>query len=445
MNYLDIRLVGFWGISQDFGFSDLFFGIILYLVFYTIFKKYIFGNNEYVELTKRIGKLKKKILFLSNFYSLNSFLNKEFASLIKTKYVNISLYDEKNNNLEGLKKYFEKDSSYNLFINDTVFIEENKHKFDADKIAKEISEKSYLIFPLMNNTGDFLGVFEVGTKSFKDIYTSEEIDIIAEFAEFLILQLKHIEIYSQIQDMNINLDKKIDEKTIEYNNLLNKQTDFIAMISHEIKSPLGSCIFQIDSIIDDIKSGNQDKKYLLKELEILNTQLLNVGDLTKTMFSIKKFDLNKVELFKQKVDINVFLNEKVQNHKKENIEFILDITDDLHYINIDKIQFGQVIDNLIVNAIKFTNKETPKIYIKAKLEENNLIFEIEDNGEGFEGVDAENIFDKYTTGKISDVGIGMGMYLCKKIVELHGGNIKAGNGEYLPGASFKIVIPNIID
>jgi signal transduction histidine kinase len=92
----------------------------------------------------------------------------------------------------------------------------------------------------------------------------------------LILQLKHIEIYSEIQDLNINLDKKIDEKTIEYNNLLNKQTDFISMISHEIKSPLGSCIFQIDSIIDDLKSENCDKKYLLEELEILNTQLLNV-------------------------------------------------------------------------------------------------------------------------------------------------------------------------
>jgi signal transduction histidine kinase len=98
------------------------------------------------------------------------------------------------------------------------------------------------------------------------------------------------------------------------------------------------------------------------------------------MFSIKKFDLNKVELFKSKVDINVFLNEKVQNHKKENIEFILDITDDLHYITIDKIQFGQVIDNLLVNAIKFANKENPKIYLKVINHENNLIFEIEDNG-----------------------------------------------------------------
>jgi hypothetical protein len=53
--------------------------------------------------------------------------------------------------LDGIKKYFEKDKSYNLFINDTVFIEENKHKFDADKILNEISEKSYLVFPLINN------------------------------------------------------------------------------------------------------------------------------------------------------------------------------------------------------------------------------------------------------------------------------------------------------
>jgi signal transduction histidine kinase len=100
------------------------------------------------------------------------------------------------------------------------------------------------------------------------------------------------------------------------------------------------------------------------------------------MFSIKKFDLNKIELFRQKVDINIFLSEKLNNYKKTNdkLKFILDIDSDIHYITIDKIQFGQVIDNLIVNAMKFANKENPQIFIKIKLEENNLIFEIEDNG-----------------------------------------------------------------
>ena len=57
-----------------------------------------------------------------------------------------------------------------------------------------------------------------------------------------------------LRDMTENLDKKVDEKTLEYNDLINRQKDFIRMISHEIRSPIGSAIFQSDSIIDDIES-----------------------------------------------------------------------------------------------------------------------------------------------------------------------------------------------
>jgi len=57
-----------------------------------------------------------------------------------------------------------------------------------------------------------------------------------------------------LRDMTENLDKRVDEKTLEYNDLINRQKDFIRMISHEIRSPIGSAIFQSDSIIDDIEA-----------------------------------------------------------------------------------------------------------------------------------------------------------------------------------------------
>lgn len=434
----------FWKQSNIITYSDIVIYMIIWFTFFNIFYFYlaktIFLNTDKFIFIKNINKIKKKIIFSSDFNSLNNFLNTEFANRINTKYVNIKL--NKYYNLEWLEKYFIKNKSYNLFINDIVFIEENKHKFDSNKILEEISGKSYLVFPLFNNN-KFIGIFEIGTKKFKDIYSSDEIALFYDFIDAIILQLKHIDIYSKIQDLNINLDKKVDEKTMEYNSLLNKQTDFISLISHEIRSPLWSCIFQSDSIIDDIKWWNLDKDYLIKELEILNTQLLSVWDLTKTLFSIKKFDLNKIELFKSKIDIHIFLSEKLNKYKRENklIDFIIDVDSEISFIFIDKIQFWQVIDNLIVNAIKFANKENPQIYIKIYTENDNLIFEIEDNGKWFDWIYSDGIFDKYVTWNLTNVWIGMWMYLCKKIVELHGWSIKAWDGQYLNWAHFQIIMP----
>jgi signal transduction histidine kinase len=70
------------------------------------------------------------------------------------------------------------------------------------------------------------------------LYTKEEVEILQDFCEFLVSHLKYMETYKKIQDLNLNLDKKVDEKTMQYNNLINKQSDFISMASHEIKSPL---------------------------------------------------------------------------------------------------------------------------------------------------------------------------------------------------------------
>lgn len=58
--------------------------------------------------------------------------------------------------------------------------------------------------------------------------------------------------YNEIRDLSENLDQKVDEKTIEYNDLMNRQKEFISVISHEIKAPIANAIFQADSIIDDL-------------------------------------------------------------------------------------------------------------------------------------------------------------------------------------------------
>ena len=64
--------------------------------------------------------------------------------------------------------------------------------------------------------------------------------------------IQYIETYNQLEDISHNLDRKVDEKTIEYNTLISRQKEFIATLSHEIKAPLTSALLQIENLSADI-------------------------------------------------------------------------------------------------------------------------------------------------------------------------------------------------
>jgi signal transduction histidine kinase len=117
----------------------------------------------------------------------------------------------------------------------------------------------------------------LGTKIFGDFYSIDEIALLEEFSFFLENHLKYIDTYSSLQDLSLNLDKKVDDKTIEYNDLINRQKEFIALISHEIKSPLSSAIFQSDSILHDLDTIEPNADKMREELTVLNTQLVRTG------------------------------------------------------------------------------------------------------------------------------------------------------------------------
>lgn len=87
----------------------------------------------------------------------------------------------------------------------------------------------------------------------------------------------------------------------------------------------------------------------------------------------------------------------------EKVHFIRKIDPKMGFIHIDKIQFQQVLTNLLNNAIKFSQSDTPKICVEAFVRDENFHFSIEDNGCGFLGIDIVNIFDKYTIGSSGSV------------------------------------------
>lgn len=113
----------------------------------------------------------------------------------------------------------------------------------------------------------------------------------------------------------------------------------------------------------------------------------------------------------------------------DGVTFLSHIDSHIGFITIDKVQFQQVINNLLDNAVKFASKEEPTVFLSSELSENNLIFTVEDNGKGFTKASMKAIFDKYNTGSNKNIGLGLGLYLCRKIISMHNGTIFPSNSE----------------
>ncbi len=112
----------------------------------------------------------------------------------------------------------------------------------------------------------------------------------------------------------------------------------------------------------------------------------------------------------------------------------------------DEIQFGQLFQNLIGNAMKFHSKEKPKVHISAEDKENYWIFSIQDNGIGIDPKNNEKVFQIFNRLNNSREfpGTGIGLAVCKKIVERHGGRIWV-ESELGKGSTFYFTINKMGD
>ena len=374
---------------------------------------------------------------------LHSFLKPSFQDVLSIPYFHIILTPESKVAFPEITQFFEKSLEKDVFINDIVFIEENKNKFNENILPRELNKESALIFPIIDNGTNVKWLVEIGNKKFWDYYSLEEIQLLRKFIDFLQWHLRYISIYWKIQELTVTLDKKVDEKTIAYNNLINKQKDFISYIGHEIKNPITNAIFLSDWLnetLSDLADGKETRQ-AKEDGDILYSELLKVADLVKHVFSTEKFDLNKIQLYKKQIRLSEFLHEELwvfESHHS-NIFFERNITD-VWTVHIDEVQFRQVIINLFINAIKFSDTKQGKVCVSCYKDTGRKQIIIEDNWISFSDTDISGMFEKYSTGSGNAVWLWMWLYLCKKILELHGGDIRAEKSSKLWGAKFILTL-----
>jgi len=221
------------------------------------------------------------------------------------------------------------------------------------------------------------------------------------------------------------------------------RNDLLRSISHDLRTPLATIQGATTTILENIEYLD---KYTIKDLlEDINSDADWLIRLIENLLSITKIDEGKLNLNKIPEVLEDIIYETIRYTgkiaKEHHIKVIT--SDELLLASIDAKLVQQVLINLIDNAVKYTNKGTLiKIHLFAI--EDRAIIEVSDNGQGIPEESLPQIFDKFYTLNNSSVdsrrGIGLGLSICKSIMEAHGGTITAYNNKS-GGASFKLSFP----
>ncbi|MCM1991563.1 HAMP domain-containing sensor histidine kinase [Oceanirhabdus seepicola] len=197
------------------------------------------------------------------------------------------------------------------------------------------------------------------------------------------------------------------------------KNDFISSISHELRTPLAAIRGWSELLKEDLDESDK-----AMGLDIITNESIRLNTLVEQLLDFSKLQSKRVVLNKDIIDLNGLTANVTSYFKRrfeeENISLYLTLSE--HHIDIkgDENRIKQVLINVIDNAMKFTSPEG-KISVSTGVEEGYAIIKITDNGVGISEEDLKKVTEKFFKGSSSKSGTGIGLALCKEIMELHKG------------------------
>lgn len=310
----------------------------------------------------------------------------------------------------------------------------------SDKLRLLESQYSPKLVLCLERNGAVVGAMVFGPKLSGDDYAEEDINLFKTLAHQLTLALERYQLYEQVKDYSKNLEKKIEERTMELKTLQEKQSQELFDIAHELQTPLTIMKGEINNLIKNspaIKDCPQKEK-----VEHLEKNVDRVSNFINSLLKLARMDfMDKQNM--EPVNISDLLLELVEEFaviaEESKVTFYHHIERGI-FVCGDKNKLTELVNNLVSNAMKYiaNNRE-----VTVKLEKTGQMVRLAviDTGVGIPAEDLPHLFERFYRGKQEQgSGTGLGLAICKKIVTLHNGeiNIKSQVGV---GTSVEVLVP----
>ncbi len=323
-----------------------------------------------------------------------------------------------------VQKYLEK-IKFKLYKGQYVNCNTDELTVNERFVVQGLETKSILLTPVWTG-GDWYGFIVFEMKNNVDLWDEHLVSILLVISEIIGAHSNRIETRKKLSEKNDKLAKLNEEK--------NK---FLGIAAHDLRSPL--TIIQMYSefllSISDINLNEESRKFLntINETSVFMNELLN------DLLDISQIEAGKLELQKVEQNYEHLINSNIEFNSifalKKGIKINTDIQKSLPLISVDKKRIEQVLNNIISNAIKYSENDT-KILVKVYKKNNDILTEIIDHGQGIPEKEIKLLFQVFQKTSVQttdgEKSTGLGLAIVQKLVSEHGGKIgvesKVGQG-----------------
>lgn len=260
------------------------------------------------------------------------------------------------------------------------------------------------------------------------------------------------ELYQEIKDANTKLE--IANERLEAANEQLKvhdkmQQDFINIAAHELRTPIQP-ILGLSQILRTKSIDTQS----IDSLDIVIRNAVRLQHLTEDILDVQKIESNTLQLNKEYLDLNTLISNLVDDYRSQlerekkgngaelSLQYDLDRSKPI-FVDADRDRIVRVIHNFLDNSVKFTKEGTIVVMVREaegqQQQPDKVIITVKDTGKGIDLDILPRLFSKFVTKSYQ--GTGLGLYICKGIIEAHGGKVWAENNLDGKGARFSFSIP----
>lgn len=305
---------------------------------------------------------------------------------------------------------------------------------DNDSVKRlMISHRIELALPLVQDN-KAIGYLFLGDHLTSN-YTNRDIKVLNTISNELIIAIQNALAVQEIREFNITLQQRIANATrklhtsnAQLRHLDKAKDEFLSMASHQLRTPLTSVKGYISMIMDgDVGRVSGDQKKLLGEA--FNNSERMVG-LINDFLSVSRIQTGRFLIEKTPIDLSLVVEQEVDslraNANARQMELVYNRPDDCPIMDIDEGKIRQVIMNFIDNAIYYSHPNT-KINIDLSVDKGEILFTVKDTGIGVPKTERDQLFTKFyrasNAKKTRPDGTGVGLFLAKKVVDGHDGDV----------------------